>query len=177
MLDYLEESLQEIIWPRETNVSVDIFNSGKLVFVDVDFPEVEDMPTKRAAVPSRGYKLSVKELSATHIQKLYMHHVHGIAFRIIGEAFSAIPNSEDVIFSGYSQRASKSTGQIADEYLISVRVNRSAWEGIDFSNLESLDVSEALARFELREPVTKTGIFKAIQPFDPTELELDSSSE
>jgi hypothetical protein len=167
MEQYLEETLQDIVWPRETDVSTEISDNGQLIFIDADFPEIEDMPTNKASVPSKGYKLSVKELSATQVQKLYMQHVHGIAFRTIGEAFSALPNSRVIVFSGYSQRADKATAHITDEYLLSVRVERSDWEKIDFNNLTSLDVVEALSRFELRRSMTKTGVFTAIIPFSP----------
>jgi hypothetical protein len=167
MEQFLEETLQDIVWPRETDVSTEISDNGHVIFIDADFPEIEDMPTNKASVPAKGYKLSVKELSATQVQKLYMQHVHGIAFRTIGEAFSALPNSRVIVFSGYSQRADKATAKIADEYLLSVRVERSDWEKIDFNNLASLDVVEALSRFELRRTMTKTGVFTAIIPFSP----------
>ncbi|MGB5146067.1 MAG: DUF4236 domain-containing protein [Porticoccaceae bacterium] len=169
MEQFLEETLQEIVWPRETNISTEILDGGRTIFIDADFPEIEDMPNKKAVVPSKGYRLSVKELSSTHVQKLYMQHVHGIAFRTIGEAFSALPNAEEIIFSGYSQRADKATGQVSDEYLLSVRVKRSAWEEIDFGNVDALDVVEVLPKFELRRTMTKTGVFKPIVPFAPQE--------
>jgi hypothetical protein len=59
------------------------------------------------------------------------------------------------------------TAHITDEYLLSVRVERNDWEKIDFNNLTSLDVVEALSRFELRRTMTKTGVFTAIIPFSP----------
>lgn len=162
---FLEDSLKEIAWPRETVVSTEVLEVGRVVFIDVDFPELEDMPANKAAVPAKGYRLSVKEMSPTNIQKLYMKHIHGIAFRIVGEVFHALPRSEIVVFSGFSQRASKATGQISDEYLISVRVGRGAWEEIDFNALEVIDVTVALEQYELRRSMTKTGIFKPIDPF------------
>lgn len=170
MSEFLECALQEIIWPRETSVSTDISAGGKVVFIDVDYPEIEDMPSKMATVPLSGYKLSVKDISATNIQKLYMKHVHGVAFRIIGEVFAALPKSEEVVMSGYSQRPNRATGQISDEYLLSVRVRRSAWENLAFNNLEAIDVVESLASFDLRRSMSKTGVFKPIEPFSPDEF-------
>jgi hypothetical protein len=164
---FLEEKLQEIAWPRETNVSTEITHEGRVVFIDVDLPEIEDMPNKTATIPSKGYKLSVKEMSSTQMQKLYMKHIHGIAFLTIGQAFHALPNAQEIIFSGYSQRPDKSTGHIADEYLLSVRVIRSAWGKLNFDNLASIDVIEALTNFELRRTMSKTGEFKSILPFAP----------
>jgi hypothetical protein len=164
---FWEGKLQEIAWPRETNVSTEITHEGRVVFIDVDLPELEDMPNKMATVPSKGYKLSVKELSPTQVQKLYMKHIHGIAFLTIGQAFHALPNAQEIIFSGYSQRPDKSTGHIVDEYLLSVRVIRSAWGKLNFDNLASIDVIEALTNFELRRTMSKTGEFKPILPFAP----------
>lgn len=165
METFLSELLQDIEWPRETAVSFEVEDDGKLVAFDVDLPEVEEMPTKTASVPQRGYRLSVKEMSDTKIRRLYANHIHSLALRIIGETFGMLPTVESVTFSGYSQRRSKETAQLADEYLLSVRARRSDWEEIDFSSLESLDPVQALDRFELRRSLTKTGIFKSIDPF------------
>jgi len=167
MGNFLEESLQSIVWSRETVVSTEILDNGKMVFVDVDLPEIEDMPSKTASAPQRGYKLSVKEMSATQIQRLYMRHVHGIGFRIIGETFSALPNAQIVVLSAYSQRPDRSTGHVTDEYLYSVRLDRTSWSRINFDNLQNLDVVEALAQFDLKRNMTKTGSFKPIEPFGP----------
>jgi len=162
---WLEYTLQDICWPRETDISFDLLNDGRCIAIDVDLPEIEDMPSATASVPSRGLKLSVKEMTATAIQKLYMSHIHAIAFRIIGETFAALPKTTEVILSGYSQRPDKATGRIIDEYLLSVRVGRENWSEIDFGRLSDIDVVEALARFDLRRKMSKTGVFKAIEPF------------
>ncbi|WP_202882149.1 hypothetical protein [Candidatus Manganitrophus noduliformans] len=167
MKDFLEENLQSIVWPRETIVSTEILDDGKRVFVDVDLPELEDMPRKTASAPQRGYKLSVKEMSATQIQRLYMRHVHGIGFRIIGETFSALPNAQELVLSAYSQRPDRATGHVTDEYLYSVRVDRDSWSHINFDNLQNLDIVEVLAQFDLKRSMTKTGIFKPVEPFGP----------
>jgi len=166
MDDWLEARLQEIDWPRETMVSVDIREEGALAMIDVDLPEVEDMPAKQARVPVRGLRLLIKEMSPSAVQRLYMRHVHGIGFRIIGEAFASLPTLQRVVLAGYSQRRSKATGQVDDEYLYSVMVDREAWSRLDFTDagLEALDVVEALSQFELRRNMSKTGLFKAIRP-------------
>lgn len=166
----LEESLMDIVWPRETALSSEIRDDGRVVMVDIDLPEIEELPRKTAAMPARGYKLSVKELPVTRHQQLYMRHVHGIGFRIIGEAFSVLPKAEEVVLSGYTQRPDKATGDILDQYLYSVRVNRSDWAGINFANLDDVDPADALGRFEIRRDITKTGLFKGIAPFDAPAL-------
>lgn len=131
------------------------------------------MPNTTAAAPARGYKLSVKEMSGIQVQRLYMRHVHSIAFRIIGEAFAALPVAEEVVLSGFSQRPDKATGRVNDEYLYFVCVSRRLWSAIDFANLKELDVVEALARFEIRRVMTKRGSFKPIAPFAPLDIGVD----
>lgn len=165
METFLAEVLNDIVWPRETEVSFEVRNEGRELAFDVDMPELEDMPTKIASVPMRGYRLSIKDLSPTAVQKMYAQHVHSIGFRLLGEAFGMLPTIQRVILSGYSQRKSKATGHEADEYLFSVRVQRDQWTSIHFEALDSIDVQEALARFELQRQMTKTGIFTAVQPF------------
>lgn len=164
---HLEQTLQDTAWPRETLVAAELLDSGRTVFLDVDLPEIEDMPDKTAGVPQRGMKLSIKAMSPTQIQRLYMRHVHSIGFRIIGEAFAALPETQQVMLSGYSQRRDKATGRINDEYLYSVRITRPEWHEVEFSRygLSDLDVVEALARFDLRRNMSKTGVFKAAIPF------------
>ncbi|MBN3268748.1 hypothetical protein CUR95_16280 [Bordetella bronchiseptica] len=161
---WLESNLQDIAWPRETLVALEIADEGHHVLLDVDLPEIEDMPSKLAAVPTRGLKLSVKELPEAQVRKRYMTHVHGIAFRLIGETFAALPIVQRVTLSGFSQRNDPATGQLRDEYLYSVQVNRDDWMHIDFDQLSKIDVIEALGLFTLRRKMSKTGIFKPIEP-------------
>jgi hypothetical protein len=165
MENFFGEVLNDIVWPRETAVSFEVLDEGRELAFDVDLPEQEDMPTKTASVPQRGYRLSVKEMSATAVQKMYAQHIHSIGFRLLGEAFGMLPTIQRVTLSGFSQRKNKSTGHEADEYLFSVKVQRDQWEGINFESLNSVDVMEALSRFELKRQMTKTGVFTPIQPF------------
>ncbi len=165
MESFFGEVLMDIVWPRETLVSFEVRDGGTRMAFDVDLPEVEDMPAKTASVPQRGYKLSVKEMGPTAVQKMYAKHIHSIGFRLLGEAFGMLPTVREVTLSGYSQRKDKATGQEKDEYLFSVVVPRDAWEKINFTSLQSIDVLESFSRFNLRRDMTKTGVFKAVQPF------------
>lgn len=165
MSQFLEMQLNEIVWPRETQVSFDISQDGGTIMVDVDLPEYEDMPTKLASVPQRGYRLSVKELGDKKVRQLYVDHIHAIGFRLIGEIFAALPTARTVVFSGYSQRPNSATGQIQDDYLYSVRTERSEWLKINFGGLETINVVDAIGRLECRREMSKTGLIKPIAPY------------
>ena len=165
MARVLEESAQNLAWPRETSISLDVAPAGRSVALDVDLPEIEDMPTKVAAVAGRGFEIKFNEASRTKVRQLYMRHVHGVGFRLVGEVFARLPVREEVTLSAFSQRPDKQTGQIEDQYLYSVRVSRAKWREIDFANLDDVDVVAALERFELWRKMSKTGSFQVIEPF------------
>lgn len=160
----LEQRLATIAWPRTTEVSYQILDGGQELWLDVDLPEVEDMPTQRATPAARGLKINIKTKSETQIRREYMQHVHGVLFRIVGEVFFALPVVGTVIASGYSQRPDPATGHVRDDYLVSAKIVRSEWVQTNFANLETLDVVACFDRFDLRRKMTKTGIFTPIEP-------------
>ena len=165
MQDFLEERIAQIEWPRETTVSFEVNETGTSVMLDVDLPEVEEIPTEQTTVAARGWKINTKTRSDTQRRKEYMTHVHAIVFRLIGESFAALPTVDQVVISGYSQRADKASGQIDDEYLLSVKVLRYEWSKLNFENLSSLDLPSCLESFDIRRKMTKTGQFSPIEPF------------
>lgn len=163
MEQLLETTLQAISWPRETLVEFEV--RAPLLLMDVDLPEVEDMPATEAAVRAGGKGLKYKKRPVTTVRKEYMRHIHEIALRLCGEAFALLPGVETIVLSGYSQRLDKATGHINDDYLYSFRVNRAQWSAIDLTALERVDPVEAIGAWEHRRKVSKTGIFKPIEPF------------
>ena len=166
MSGILSSAFASIEWPRETLISFDIVDGGHKVLLDVDFPEIEDMPSQVAKVNKRQLSLTIKSRSQKQMRLEYLSHIHAIGFRFIGDVFAHLPTVSQVVFSGYSQRVSKKTGYVEDEYLYSVRVTREAWERINFDNLEALDVVECFKQFELRRRVTQTGVITPVEPFE-----------
>ena len=162
---FLEEVLQTIIWPKETEISFEIVNEGTEVLMDVHLPESEDMPEMYTKVNKREYRLTYAPISNTQQRKNYITHIHAIGFRLIGEVFVSLPTVTKVVFSGYSLRVSKSTGRLDNEYLYSAKVDREKWEEINFKNLEMIDVVSCFEEFNLRRNATSTGIIRAIEPF------------
>lgn len=161
----LEKALQNISWPRETLVEFEIKNEGEEVWLDVDLPEIEDMPTKIAKVTERGFEIAFEHLSETKVRTLYMRHIHSIGLRLIGEIFATLPKCNLIVLSSYSQRNDPITGDTLNHYLYSVKADRSSWEKINFNNLPTLDPVASFENFECKREVSKTGLFKPIAPF------------
>lgn len=169
--DAMEEALEHVLagipWPYETLISAEVTADRRTAWIDVDLPEVDAVPAFRWKTRRGGLDVERRDVSDTQVRKDYAQHVHGVMFRVIGETFAALPDIVQVIASGYATRVNKATGRAQDEYLLSVTVERSAWDAIDFEGLHQVDPVEALAAFEIRRKMTVTGIFTEIEPFAP----------
>jgi len=162
----LKSAFATISWPRETNVSFEVTPDGHSVLLDVDLPEIQDMPDKMATVDRKALKLNIVARPAGQIQIDYLKHIHAIGFRLIGEVFAHLPAVAMVVFSGYSQRVNPQTGNSENDYLYSARVAREKWQQINFGNLAQVDVVACFEAFELRRKATKAGVISPIEPFE-----------
>lgn len=164
--EILEDSFYDVALPYETLISYEIHNSQ--IWLDVDLPEMEDMPEEVYRVRGRGrYKTVEEEQKSDRQIKLdYARHVHGVAFIITRIVFQELSEIEEVVISAYTQRVSKVTGNENDDYIYSVKILRSEWEAINLENLEYIDPTETMGSFNIRRNMTKTGIFKTIEPFE-----------
>ncbi|MGE4532244.1 DUF4236 domain-containing protein [Halomonas sp.] len=160
----LRERLEEIDWPRETLIDFDLGSDISTIAVDIDLPGEEEMPDRYWGMPPKQLKLSPRRLSDTRQRKLYRDHVHGIAFRVLGAVFARLPGVKEARVSGYRQVTDPATGAERDQYLYSVKVTRTQWQAIRFDRLDQVDPVAALEAFTLRRDMTKTGIFRDIEP-------------
>ena len=167
--------LSNIHFPKETNVNFEL-NQNNLI-LDIDLPEIEDIPDKKYTASESSLRISVKTISDTEKRKIYMTHIHSIIFRIIADVFGLIPTIEKITLSAYSQRPNVQTGEIEDQYLVSVNVEKSSWKSINFNNIENINVVECFEQFELVRNMTKTGLFKPIIPFATLNKDNDEIEE
>ncbi|GGI92403.1 DUF4236 domain-containing protein [Legionella impletisoli] len=168
-VDAMEKTLQhlmnEIQWEKETYLSFEINNSGDELSIDIDLPEIEDIPNKEANAIERGLKLSIKEKSAKETKTDYQQCIFSILFRIAGLSFTALPTLGKVTLSGYTQRSNKSTGDIEDVYIVSAVIDRNQWQQLNFDALEDIDPVSAFQNFNLKCELKKNGDFCKIKPF------------
>ena len=165
MAQTLHERLAEIAWPRETVTDFDLGADERTIAVDIDLPDEDEMPDREWTMPAKRLKLTPKRISVTRQRKLYRDHVHGLAFRVLGAVFARLPAVQEARISGYRQVVDAATGDVRDQYLYSIKVTRERWERIHFDALDQVDPVAAAEAFTLRRDMTKTGIFRDIEPF------------
>ena len=115
------------------------------------------MPGSSVRLNAKGTEILEKEMSQKAIRERYALHVHGILMRVAGMAFCALP-FDNVIISGFTQRISKQSGFLEDEYIGSARINRRDHEALNFSNLDYVNPVEAVERLELQRRMSTTHI-------------------
>ncbi|WP_295888191.1 DUF4236 domain-containing protein [uncultured Thiohalocapsa sp.] len=161
----LADALDQLDWPRETLVDFEIQPRMASVWLDVDLPEIGDLPQREATLAKRRRRLLVKDKPKTRLRQEYARHVHGIVLRMAGTVFATLPAVERVVLSGYSQRLDPATGVVNDDYLLSVDFDRAGFARIDFDALERVDPVAAVAAFPHRRRLLKRDGFRAIEPF------------
>lgn len=68
MEEFFGEVLADIVWPQETKASFEVADDASQIYISVDLPEIEDMPSKTASVPQRGYRLPAVAPTAEILQ-------------------------------------------------------------------------------------------------------------
>lgn len=171
MQGILSDHLGRILWPKAADIDFDLGENHHTIAIDIDLPTSDEMPTTEYSLPAKQIRVSSKKLSDTRRRQLYMRYAHGIAFRVLGEVFARLPTVQRALISAYTQGVNPGTGVEEDHYLYSVIAGRDDWNRIDFSALERVDPVVALECFQLRRSMTKTGVFKPIEPFGLEDLE------
>ncbi|MGY2498746.1 hypothetical protein ACW4UO_30255, partial [Klebsiella pneumoniae] len=87
----LDEVLKQMDWPRETVISFEVIPEESLTRIDVDLPEIEDLPQATFALNRQGTQIVEKEMTQKTIREAYARHVHGILLRLIGATLYALP--------------------------------------------------------------------------------------
>jgi hypothetical protein len=157
------ETLGQLEWPRETNIAIEL--RDKRLLLDVDLPEIEDMPTARW-LPNNGHgTLVVKNVTQKDLAAFYLGHVSSLILRLIGHSFSVSSAIRSVAISAYTQR-SGSTGRVDDEYVAAAEIDRNGWNQIDCSQMSAIDPENLLRRFGAKMEVNSRGVLKVQQPFE-----------
>lgn len=160
ILDTIRKIIEETSLSIEFNIDFQYLPDGRL-FVDLDLPEIENFPMKKASLLSSG-KISIKEKTEKELKDDYATSVCGLVFYFAGIFFNISPTIKEIIISGYTQRISLKTGNIEDVYILSVIFNRELFGKINYQNINPI---LALENFEHRINITSRFEMKPIEPF------------
>jgi hypothetical protein len=161
IIDTIARIYGEITLPVEFSINTDYDTEKHIVYLDIDLPEIETMPHKKASELSGG-KLSVKEKTTKELKYDYARCVAGMAFYLVGLAFNVSTEIENIVASGYTQRVSKKTGNEEDDYVYSVIFDRKKFSETSFAKIDPI---EAIQSYDSKINMTATFEMKTIEPF------------
>ena len=152
--------LSSIELPVSIDVSFDYQNESKSLAIDLDLPEIEDLPTTYGAQLSSG-KYKEKNKTQKQLKEEYVKCVLGLTIFVVTNMFNISTAIQEVVISGYTQRRNKE-GDLSDDYIISARFDRSQLAALPYSSSEPMDT---ILKFENRMNLTAANQFKVIKPF------------
>lgn len=161
ILNMFDKWVSSINLPVEMNINYEWNNDDKAFNLDVDLPEIEDLPAT-VMVKNASDNIKEKKKTQAELKNEYAQVVFGLAMYISGHVFNISPVINKIQISGYTQRKKK-TGDIFDCYIYSIRFNRSDFEHKRFSNINPVEFCMSV---ENRSNMTSTGLLREIKPFE-----------
>lgn len=161
---FIEESLEswlgELELPVEFDLDYEYHEDSQCMMVDLDLPEIEDIPDTKAVEMADG-SVREKQKSLKDLRNDYVQCVFGLAVFFAGKILNLSPYVEQICISGYTQRRNR-VGDLADQYVFSVLFRREGFARIDY---EKIDPVEFCMGFKNRCNIASTGEMKEIEPY------------
>lgn len=151
----------ELEMPFECNISYDFKKNEGLLLIDLDLPEIEDFPNKKAIQLTNG-NMKLKDKTLTELSLDYKNYIFGLALFVVGHIFNISPKINRIILSAYTQRRDKK-GQINDDYVYSIKFDRDKLSELDLIKGDSFNMC---MKFENRCNVNANNSLKPIEPYD-----------
>ena len=159
----IDQWLGGLSLPIDFNASYE-YEDGALL-VDLDLPEIEDLPTRKATQLASG-QVRGKDKSQRELKAEYARCVFGLGMFCASHFFAVTPHMERVLLSAYTQRRD-SRGEIEDAYIYSVIFDRAAFEAPGYQREEP---EAFINRFKNRMNRLSDGTLKKIEPYGPEDV-------
>lgn len=156
----IDSWISDCTLPFDASIDYELFPEEKKLMVDVDLPEIEDIPDTKMVKLSSG-NLSQKKKTQAELKKDYAGLVFSLVVFLAANLFGLSPAIEKMTMSCYTQRRN-TAGDIDDNYILSVRFDREPFEKGAFLKMDPM---EFCMGFENRCNMTSTMLFKKIIPF------------
>lgn len=112
--------------------------NGK-VYIDLDLPEIEDVPDQKVVLTSTGKK-SIRSKSQTDLRSDYAHCVLGLAMNVAFSIFNISLKINEVEIMGYTQRKEDNSAVATDQYVFVINFDRDTFSKIDFKRLSAVQI-------------------------------------
>jgi len=163
----MHDLLDDLELPVEFDVQYEYNPENGHMMLDLDVPEIEDLPEEKAVELASG-AVKAKAKTQKELREEYRTCVLGLAVFFASHAFLCSEGISAVLLSGYTQRRDRSTGEREDCYIYSIVFER---DGFSTDRCASEDPADFCDRFRSRINVAASGEMKQIVPYAPEEFE------
>lgn len=152
--------------PLEFNAQYSYDASTGDMMIDLDLPEIEDLPGEKAVALASGV-VRIKPKTIAEKRETYSKCVLGLAVLFADGAFLASAGVRRALVSGYTQRRNVRTGELEDQYVFSIAFTRAEFANARFDRVEPETFVE---EFRNRMNPSGTGELKTIPPYTAEEF-------
>ncbi|GHU06368.1 hypothetical protein FACS1894205_7300 [Alphaproteobacteria bacterium] len=158
-------AIARIDWFQDSKMSYDILKGGKAFAIDVDLPEMDQLPSCKMRLVGKDRRIEGKNKDEKELRADYANAVCALSLRIGGTVFVLFPAVDCVDVTGYAPLpVENSTWRGGERPLISARFERSVWNE---EKVKSSDAVAALSAFQHRTVFTNKGAAEPVEPFEP----------
>ena len=161
----IEDWLGESEAPIEFAIQTEVLEDKKTIMIDLDLPEIEDMPQNKLTELADG-TIKIKKKTQKEQREDYRTCVFGLGEYVASHVFAVVPQAEKIVVSAYTQRRDEKTGDNLDVFIYSVIFERSAFK----KDYQEKDPYEFCGDLTSRFYVLASGVMKEIAPFEAEEL-------
>lgn len=169
--DFIEQQIEAWLstleLPVDFSLQYDYDENSGVLWVDLDLPEIEDIPTEKAVELKSG-QVKAKEKSQKELRQDYVTCVFGLAVFFASYLFCLSPHIGQQVISGYTQRRDDRSGEMTDNYIYSIVFDRDAFEKGRHKKSEPYAFCQ---NFRNRVNLLATSELKTIEPYTPADLQ------
>ena len=162
----LEDWLAESEAPIEFSIQTEVLEDKGVIMIDLDLPEIEDMPQNALAELADG-TIKIKKKTKKQQYEDYRTCVFGLGEYVASHAFGVVPQAKKIVVSAYTQRRDEKTGDLLDVFIYSVVFEREAFT----KGYQEKDPYDFCGGLKSRFYVLASGVMKEIAPFEAADIE------
>ncbi len=111
------------------------------VMVDLDLPEIEDIPNKKIVLTPTGKK-SIRLKGQTELNLDYANCIFGLAMYISHLIFNVSIKIQEIEICGFTQRKESNSAVAIDQYIFVVSFTRDLFSRVPFNTLSAIQIMD-----------------------------------
>ena len=164
--DDVEAWLTDSQAPVPFTVQTQAVPQRRAMMIDLDLPEIEDMPTGKLTEMADG-TLKIKNKTLKEQREDYRTCVFGLGEYVAANVLAIVPQAERVLVSAYTQRRDQNTGDLLDVFIYSLLFERAAFTN-GYQRRDPYALCGALKKS--RFIVLASGLMKEIKPSEAEDI-------